>query len=94
MEKIIEGGSTPQNLKLSTAEAIVKNQLRLNFSVVENATVIEKPETSSSVSCSICGKLVSKNYLRKHMHLHSEVKPHRCDLCTKSFVKRAELKLH
>ena len=28
------------------------------------------------------------------MHLHSEVKPHRCDLCTKSFVKRAELKLH
>merc|ERR1711892_1544717 len=45
--------------------------------------------------CDQCGKCFSdRNNLKKHLYVHSDIKPHICSFCKKGFIKKAQLKRH
>ena len=46
-------------------------------------------------TCDKCGKVVkSQRHLYIHLKIHTGIKPHRCDLCQKQFIKKNTLTLH
>ena len=44
------------------------------------------------LDCQICGKIVT--HMKRHMEVHIELKPFRCENCGKSFKSKRELKQH
>merc|ERR1712051_553095 len=49
----------------------------------------------NSHSCPFCGKKMRKEKLKKHIELvHEKKKPHKCNLCDKSFGWKVSLRLH
>ncbi|XP_075233731.1 uncharacterized protein LOC142331596 isoform X2 [Lycorma delicatula] len=45
--------------------------------------------------CSVCSKQFQRRTrLNSHMAIHTEIRPHSCDLCHESFVMRWDLTLH
>lgn len=45
--------------------------------------------------CDICGKtLANKFTLKEHVRTHGEERPHQCNECKKSFLRRRELRIH
>ncbi|XP_071481635.1 uncharacterized protein [Diadema antillarum] len=44
--------------------------------------------------CKVCGKSVSKDYMRVHMGVHKGEKPFRCKVCSRCFTQKSSLKRH
>lgn len=45
--------------------------------------------------CSICKKEYTKQWsLKMHMYTHSEQKPHRCHVCSMTFIRKDKYKNH
>lgn len=49
---------------------------------------------AESTICDMCGKSFSKKSIEQHKLLHSEVRPHPCIECGKSFVTITNLKVN
>ncbi|CAH1104206.1 unnamed protein product [Psylliodes chrysocephalus] len=46
------------------------------------------------ITCSMCGKLVSRDRLKAHMIIHGKERPHVCDICGKRYRSRSNLNDH
>ncbi|XP_071507571.1 zinc finger Y-chromosomal protein 1-like [Diadema antillarum] len=44
--------------------------------------------------CKVCGKSVSKDYMRVHMRVHTGEKPFQCKVCSRCFIQKSSLKQH
>ncbi|XP_071506804.1 uncharacterized protein [Diadema antillarum] len=44
--------------------------------------------------CKVCGKSVSKDYMRVHMRVHNGEKPFQCTVCSRCFAHKSSLKRH
>jgi len=47
-----------------------------------------------TVTCEVCGKVVTAEYFKTHMKIHRENKDKVCHFCGKAFVSREALKMH
>jgi len=45
-------------------------------------------------TCPICRKPYAKGSITRHMRVHTGNKPHRCDLCNKTFIQKSSLTVH
>lgn len=55
----------------------------------------EKLKHKPSLLCKFCGKVFRNIYNRKrHEHIHTGVKPYKCNVCCKRFIESGALKLH
>lgn len=56
---------------------------------------LEKQREVQSWLCAVCGKTFNcKSRLKTHEVIHSGVKPHRCDLCPKAYMRTNDLEHH
>jgi len=54
----------------------------------------EKGGGRRTVTCEVCGKVVSGDYFTSHMKIHLEVKDKVCHFCGKAFVRNTPLQMH
>ena len=58
---------------------------------LENAGDFE-PNADGRFTCPTCGKdFRDKSGLKGHMKRHSDIKPHACQICGKSFIKKSDV---
>ncbi|XP_041824877.1 endothelial zinc finger protein induced by tumor necrosis factor alpha-like isoform X2 [Melanotaenia boesemani] len=70
-------------------------QHHLNRLHPNGVTKLEKQRTAASWLCAVCGKTFScRSRLKTHEVIHSGVKPHRCDLCPKAYMRVNDLEHH
>ncbi|XP_078794933.1 zinc finger Y-chromosomal protein isoform X2 [Oryzias latipes] len=56
---------------------------------------LEKQRAATPWLCAVCGKTFScRSRLQTHEVIHSGVKPHRCDLCPKAYMRTNDLEHH
>lgn len=56
---------------------------------------LEKPRAVQAWLCAACGKTFNcRSRLKTHEVIHSGVKPHRCDLCPKAYMRTNDLEHH
>lgn len=59
------------------------------------ATDVQKQhKIAPRLFCPLCKKLISKPYMKLHMHTHTGEKPFACHLCDKHFAHRSTLNVH
>lgn len=46
------------------------------------------------VPCQICGKLIPKREINKHLRYHTGDKPHVCSICSHGFHRADSLRMH
>ncbi|KAM6971551.1 zinc finger Y-chromosomal protein 1-like, partial [Tautogolabrus adspersus] len=58
-------------------------------------TKLEKQRDVQAWLCAICGKTFNcRSRLKTHEVIHSGIKPHRCDLCPKTYMRTNDLEHH
>uniref|UniRef100_A0A131YRV1 Zinc finger protein n=1 Tax=Rhipicephalus appendiculatus TaxID=34631 RepID=A0A131YRV1_RHIAP len=61
----------------------------------KGATDVQKQQKiPPRLFCPLCKKLISKPYMKLHMHTHTGEKPFACHLCDKHFAHRSTLNIH
>uniref|UniRef100_A0A224Z5W4 Zinc finger protein n=1 Tax=Rhipicephalus zambeziensis TaxID=60191 RepID=A0A224Z5W4_9ACAR len=61
----------------------------------KGATDLQKQQKiAPRLFCPLCKKLISKPYMKSHMHTHTGEKPFSCHLCDKHFAHRSTLNIH
>lgn len=61
----------------------------------DGATDVQKQhKIAPRLFCPLCKKLISKPYMKLHMHTHTGEKPFACHLCDKHFAHRSTLNVH
>ncbi|XP_024117531.1 zinc finger protein 436 [Oryzias melastigma] len=56
---------------------------------------LEKQRSATAWLCAVCGKTFScRSRLQTHEVIHSGMKPHRCDLCPKAYMRTNDLEHH
>lgn len=79
--------TVPKTSKANTASNEPENP--------KGATNVQKQHTiAPRLFCSLCRKLISKTYMKLHMHTHSGEKPFACHICDKRFAHRSTLNIH
>ncbi|XP_071340347.1 zinc finger protein ZFP2-like [Trachinotus anak] len=82
------------------ATCLKQHHLRVHLKVrvndVQHATGRRKSATPAKMfPCPICSKVFKfKSLLASHSTVHSEARPHACDLCSRSFRRLSHLKRH
>lgn len=52
-------------------------------------------DVNESIKCPHCDKIFRfESYLKKHLHVHSGIKPHVCPICGKPFLQAYNMKEH
>ena len=71
-------------------------QLESSEQEVEKITKGNKDKKTRKVyQCELCGKYLKTNaHLKRHMKIHTGVKPFCCDVCGKSFKEKGDVKRH
>ena len=57
---------------------------------------VDKPKAKNQkyVKCGTCYKRINRKHIKSHQRRHTGVRPHACDICTKAFFEKSELKGH
>ncbi|XP_026218048.1 zinc finger protein 708-like isoform X2 [Anabas testudineus] len=70
-------------------------QHHLNRLHPNGITKLEKQREVQAWLCAVCGKTFNcRSRLKTHEVIHSGVKPHRCDLCPKAYMRTNDLEHH
>ena len=83
-----------------TSEKMSKGIFQSTIPTIIEASPDYKPPNSRTtgwgkdyVPCSVCDKVFRRDFIRKHMKLHTETCP-KCDTCGKKFVHKTQLQNH
>lgn len=70
-------------------------QSTLDSSTATTATLIENTQKNSCHECPECHKVFAESkILRRHLKIHSPIKPHNCSECSMSFAESSNLHKH
>ena len=95
--------NVPPNIEQNTAE-ITEEEIKIKS--IEHFLRIRKPKKEkgakrkiasrlNTLACPLCQKGFARAFdLRRHLAVHTDVKPFRCDCCEKSFKQKTHLQKH
>ncbi|XP_070386844.1 uncharacterized protein [Dermacentor albipictus] len=87
-KQFLYGSSTASKTSKATAAS---NEL----GAMEGATNVPKQcKIAPRLFCPHCRKLISKPYMKLHMHVHTGEKPFACHICDQHFAHRSTLNIH
>ncbi|XP_028290702.1 zinc finger protein 90-like isoform X2 [Gouania willdenowi] len=93
----IHTGNKPFSCHLCKFRFNRRDNLQHHLSHVhpEGVAKLEKPRSLQSWLCAVCGKTFNcRSRLKTHEVIHSGVKPYRCDLCPKAYMRTNDLEHH
>lgn len=64
------------------------HKTHFNFHMRKHAGLIRKSP------CTICGKIIPRHLLIRHMQCHTGERKHVCEVCNKAFLRPFNLKVH
>lgn len=80
--------------KDSTKAPIICTICNQTFSRAFSLTRHMNVHTKKRVECNLCGRHIAKTSLGEHLYRHKGIKPHKCELCPKTFARTGELTAH
>ncbi|XP_058053852.1 zinc finger protein 691-like [Anopheles bellator] len=89
-EEVVERDYEEVKLEWEQCEPTRKYSTRRTTREREEAEGVKA--SKAKIVCSVCGSMV--NNIKTHMAIHSEVRPHQCEQCPKSFTSRHKLQSH
>lgn len=78
----------------STKAPIVCAICNQTFSRASSLARHRSVHTKKRVECNLCGRHIAETSLDEHLYRHKGIKPHKCELCLKTFARSGELTAH
>nr|XP_057915672.1 zinc finger protein ZFP2-like [Doryrhamphus excisus]XP_057915673.1 zinc finger protein ZFP2-like [Doryrhamphus excisus] len=77
------------------AACLKQHHIRVHLKVGPRAVAQRSPRTPKIFPCSMCSKVFKfQSLLANHAAVHSDERPHACDMCTRRFRRLSHLKRH